>query len=102
MRAARLAACGRSPFLPGTCRSERYGHPALLANFRHSLHCVARQLVGLLLQQASLPGKTAKRILDGVAASRPTNGGIAQPVRPQAKPETRPFRPCLVALPSDL
>lgn len=49
---------------------DGHGRPAVLANFRHSLQCVARQLEGLFLQQASLLGETVQRILDGVAACR--------------------------------
>ena len=49
---------------------DGHGRPAVLANFRHSLHCVARQLEGLFLQQASVLGETVQRILDGVAACR--------------------------------
>ncbi len=49
---------------------DGHGRPALLANFKHSLQTVARQLEGLFLQQASLLGATVQRILEGVAACR--------------------------------
>ena len=68
---------------------DGHGRPAVLANFRHTLHTVGRHLEGLFLQQAKAVGEALQRILDGIAASRQRRRpGRSYPGRSR-KPETK-------------
>ena len=68
---------------------DAHGRPAVLANFRHTLHSQGRHLEGLILEQAKAVGDALQRILDGIgASSQRRRPGRSYPRRSR-KPETK-------------
>ena len=65
------------------------GRPAVLANFRHTLHTVGRHLEGLFLKRAKELGDALQRILDGIGASRQRRRPGRSYPRRSRKPETK-------------
>ena len=89
----RLAALSRlfanhseEPFREGP---EGHGRPAVLANFRHTLHTVGHHLEGLVLERAKAVGATLQRVMDGIGVSRQRpRPGRSYPRRSR-RPETK-------------
>ena len=68
---------------------DGHGRPAVLANFRHTLHTVGRHLEGLFLKRAKAVGDALQRILDGIGASRQRRRPGRSYPRRSRKPETK-------------
>ncbi len=68
---------------------DGHGRPAVLANFRHTLHTVGHHLEGLFLHSAKAVGDTLQKILDGIGASRQRRRPGRSYPRRSRKPETK-------------
>ena len=68
---------------------DGHGRPAVLANFRHTLHTVGHHLEGLFLHSAKAVGDALQKILDGIGASRQRRRPGRSYPRRSRKPETK-------------